>query len=253
MLSSLPFWQSVLSYLCTNISKYSIFCCACVFECVCVLSFYIDSPTWAANGFHTFQNWLLSMTEWKIMWLGPKIAACNTSVEMCVVSAASSSSSSVDNIPASWAVVKHRAASLSMNPPLLTSHHARGFLTALETWLMWNKRNLTADSGNEPSLESANNLFKKNSYGCTWSPSFFCKPRPSYAFSGISFNICLRLFFHYIFFPSYLQINIFLEITNSTCNQKIRVLICQIVSLIKITVQSIAVQNIVKQVPLAIN
>lgn len=32
-------------------------------------------PTWAANGFHTFQNWLLSMAEWKIMWLGPKIAS----------------------------------------------------------------------------------------------------------------------------------------------------------------------------------
>lgn len=43
-----------------------------------------------------------------------------------------------------------------------------------------------------------------------------------------------------------------LKITNSTRNQEIRALICQILSLIKIIVQSIAVQNIVKQVPLGL-
>lgn len=52
-------------------------------------------------------------------------------------------------------------------------------------------------------------------------------------------------------FYSLLPINA-VKITSSTRNQEIRALTCQILSLIKIIVQSISVRNIAKQVPLGL-
>lgn len=108
------------------------------------------APTWGANAFRTFQNWLLSPTEWKIMRLVPKIAAGTRRLRWVLLSL------QLHLRPPLWTVFL--PPELSWNIGVLWSsfifgklsrkprkrsrqtnkRSARGVLSAVKTWWVWN-------------------------------------------------------------------------------------------------------------------